>query len=278
MNDSRVVLGTEVFSGDWGIEYSFSDIEKILNAASKHKIIEIDTASSYGQNHKVEELIGNAISDNRHLFSIASKFYINQSGKNRGLPIRTINDLKKDLHDTLKYLRTDYLDLYYYHSGTDEYFFQDEIWKYLNEMVKHGVIRNLGLSLNHGLVKSKSNKQLVKAKDYGISVVQTVFNFISNESLEFVIPYCKKNDIKVYGRMPLAKGLLSGKYNSSSIFSINDPRSKDLLQTKKLLTKINEEKNINVDWAVKWALNHVDKIVVGTKSEEQIIGVALAAI
>ena len=78
--------------------------------------------------------------------------------------------------------------------------------------------------------------------------------------------------------MPLAKGLLSGKYNSSSIFSINDPRSKDLLLTRKILTKINEEKNVNIDWAIKWALNHVDKIIVGTKSEEQIIGVALAAI
>ena len=278
MNNSRVVLGTEVFSGDWGIKYTASDIEKILNTALKYKIIEIDTASSYGQNHFVEKLIGNALSGNRHLFSIASKFNINQSGNNIGLPITTISDLKKDLHDTLKNLRTDYLDLYYFHSGTDEFFFQDEIWKYLNEMVKNGVIKKLGLSLNHGLVKSKSNKQLVKAKEYGISVVQTVLNFISNESLDFVIPYCKKNDIKVYGRMPLAKGLLSGKYNSSSIFSINDPRSKDLLLTRKILTKINEEKNVNIDWAIKWALNHVDKIIVGTKSEEQIIGVALAAI
>ena len=181
MKDSRVVLGTEVFSGDWGIEYTISDIKKILNASSKYKIIEIDTASSYGQNHKVEELIGNSISDNRHLFSIASKFYINQSGKNRGLPITTINDLKKDLHDTLKYLRTDYLDIYYFHSGPDEFFFQDEIWKYLNEMVENRVIRKLGLSINHGLVKSKSNKQIVKAKEYGITVVQTVLNFISNE-------------------------------------------------------------------------------------------------
>ena len=47
---------------------------------------------------------------------------------------------------------------------------------------------------------------------------------------------------------------------------------------RKILTKINEEKNVNIDWAIKWALNHVDKIIVGTKSEEQIIGVALAAI
>jgi len=182
-----------------------------------------------------------------------------------------------DLQETLASLKTDYLDIYYFHSGNDEFFFNDSIWKFLNKMVKEGVIKKLGLSLNHGLVKSGSNKQLLAAKDYGISIVQTVLNLVSKEALEFVIPYCKKEGLEIYGRMPLAKGLLSGKYSSTSIFSENDPRGKDPKMTEQILTKVsNEQKEINLKYALQWALEHSEKIVVGTKTPEQLLGVVSA--
>jgi len=58
MNESRIILGTEVYSGNWGINYTVNDVEKILDFALKKGVYEIDTASSYGDNHFVEKLLG----------------------------------------------------------------------------------------------------------------------------------------------------------------------------------------------------------------------------
>ena len=274
---SRIVLGTEVYSGNWGIKYSVKDVTKILDFALEHGVCEIDTASSYGDNHFVERLLGDAITGNRNKLKIASKFHINQLGTNKRLPITTVADIEKDLTSTLESLNTDYLDIYYFHSGLDEFFFQDHIWTFLNELVKKNVIKKLGLSLNHGLVKSNSNKQLLAVKDYGISVVQTVLNLISREALEVVIPFCNKEGLEIYGRMPLAKGLLSGKYSSASVFAENDPRGKDRILTNKILKKVaSEGQKMNIAYAIQWALDHTEKIVVGVKTSEQLHGILSA--
>lgn len=279
MNESRIILGTEVYSGNWGINYSANDLEKIFDFALKYGVCEIDTASSYGDNHFVEKLIGEALNGNREKIKIASKFYFNQSGIKKGQPITTVSEIEYDLHETLASLKTDYLDIYYFHSGIDEFFFQDSIWVFLNKMVRDGVIKKLGLSLNHGLVKTASIKQLLAAKEYGISVVQTVLNLVSKEALELVIPFCKKEGLEIYGRMPLAKGLLSGKYSSNTIFPENDPRRKDSKMTEQILEKIANEKNkISLEYAIQWPLVHTEKIIVGIKTPEQLFGIVSAVL
>jgi aryl-alcohol dehydrogenase-like predicted oxidoreductase len=100
---------------------------------------------------------------------------------------------------------------------------------------------------------------------------------ISKEALDFVIPFCKKEGLEIYGRMPLAKGLLSGKYSSDSIFAENDPRGKDPKMTEQILEKVaSEERKVNVEYAIQWALGYTEKIVIGTKNPEQLLGVISA--
>lgn len=266
-----LVMGTEVYSGNWGIHYSTEDIEKILSVALQNGVTEIDTAASYGENHYVERLIGDAISGVRGQVVLASKFHYNHLGKNRGLPISTVSDIQRELSLSLQSLKTDYLDIYYFHSGSDEVYFQDHIWTWLNDMVRQGVIRRLGLSLSHSLVKTDSNKQLLAAKEYGISAIQTVVNLYSQEALRFVIPYCKNKDLTVYGRMPLAKGLLSGKYARGSVFPPEDPRARDHDTTSSILEFVERNNhNINVEGAIRWSLQHVEKIVIGIKTVPQL--------
>jgi myo-inositol catabolism protein IolS len=270
MNNPRLILGTEVFSGSWGINYSEKEVRKILEFALVNGVNEIDTASSYGDNHFVEKLLGDVICLNRKDYIIASKFYLNHFGKNKGKPIQTISDIEKDFSETLKSLKTNYIDIYYFHSGLDNFFFQDHIWYFLNDLVRQGAIKKLGLSLNHSLVKSGSNEQLKNAKKYGISVIQTVLNLLSRESLDYVIPFSKSQNFDIYGRMPLAKGLLSGKYSTSTIFAENDPRRKNETMTKELLNRIENEENISIQHAIKWALENCQRIVIGSKNIKQL--------
>lgn len=274
----RVVIGTEVYSGNWGIQFSSSDIRRIADLALRYGVNEIDTAASYGEAHFVEGLLGDAIAGLRERVILGSKFCHNSTGANKGLPVRTVSDIECELAGTLKALKTGYLDIYYFHSGSDEVYFQDHIWAWLNDMVRQGVIRRLGLSLNHALVKSDSKGQLLAAKQYGISVIQTVLNMYSRDALRFVIPFCKSEGLTVYGRMPLAKGLLSGKYTKASNFAQSDPRARNGTTTDEILDFVEKHSdNITVEAAIRWALQHVDKVVVGAKTGaqlEQVIGCA----
>ena len=262
-----LVIGTEVYSGAWGVPYAASDVATILNFALQNGVNEIDTAAAYGERHFVEKLIGDAIAGARKECIIATKFRHNLSGNQTGTPITTLIDIQRDLSDSLESLQTDYIDIYYFHSGSDEEFFQDDIWKFLSEMKRQGVIRCLGLSLNHGLVQAESYRQLEAAQDYGISIIQTVLNMYSRESLRVVIPFCKSHGLTLYGRMPLAKGLLSGKYSNSFVFPNSDPRSKDLKVTKDILEFVgNEKEKVTAKRAMQWSLEYAEKIVLGVKN------------
>ena len=268
-----LVIGTEVYSGSWGITYTAREVSEILDFALLNGVNEIDTAAAYGENHFVEKLIGNAIAGMRRNFVIATKFRQNLAGNLAGTSIVKLIDIQRNLSDSLDSLRTDYIDIYYFHSGNDEEFFQDDIWKFLGEMKRQGVVRRLGLSLKHELVKSESYRQLKAAQNYEISVIQTVLNMYSQESLRFVVPFCKSHNLALYGRMPLAKGLLSGKYSKSSVFPDLDPRSNDLNVTNDILEFIGDQsRRITFDSAIKWPLEYAEKIVLGVKDISQLEG------
>ena len=135
---------------------------------------------------------------------------------------------------------------------------------------KQGLIKNLCLSLRHDLVKKNSLKQLFNFKKYKISKISVVCNLYSNEALIKVIPYCEKNKIKIYGRMPLAKGLLTGKYNFHSKFNKFDPRVKNLLLTNKIISFSRNIKNLSAKNSILWSLKRCNKVVLGFRNVQQI--------
>ena len=73
---NNLVLGTEVFSGNWGKPFSKKIAEQILLLAHNRGLNEIDTAPSYGKLSMVEKLIGKITKKNGLNFKISSKFII----------------------------------------------------------------------------------------------------------------------------------------------------------------------------------------------------------
>lgn len=260
-----LVLGTEVFSGNWGIKISKNLSERIILEAKNKGINELDVASSYGKSNSVEKLIGKIIKKNNIKFSISSKFKI----KNKKKTSEIVRDVEEQLDKSLSYLNVENLYTYYFHSGNNEEFFIDEVWKLLEDRKKLGDIKRLGLSIKHDLVIKNDLKQLLKAKDYNISVVQTVLNMFSQQSLIKLIPYCKKNKLEIYSRMPFAKGLLTGKYNNNSKFIKNDPRLNSSL-TKKIINYRLVNKNLSLEKVIKWPLKNSKKVVFSVKNLEQL--------
>ena len=269
MKKKSIIIGTELFSGSWGEKFNKKKIDEIFYYSLSRGINEIDTAPSYGKNNKVEKLIGDCIKGSRKKFIISSKFSNKIIGTGPTQSKKRIDLVKRSLDKSLSALKTDFIDNFFFHSGTNKEFFHDDMWKFLNEMKSKKVIRRLGLSIKHNLVKKNSNHQLKSAKYYGITIISTVLNLFSKEALKFVVPFCRNENLKIFGRMPLAKGILSGKYNEVSNFKKKDPRFKYKKITLKIL-KFVKNKNVNTKTSIQWALNHSDKIIIGFKNLNQI--------
>ena len=99
---SRVVIGTEVYSSNWGVHFSPDDVRQIIEKGLQHNVTDIDTAASYGDNHFVEELLGNAIQDLRSQVKLHSKFGINQCSSGKGGPISSISEIIKNSEKKIK--------------------------------------------------------------------------------------------------------------------------------------------------------------------------------
>ena len=267
----KIVLGSEVFSGSWGISFSQKKVDKIINRAYDLKIREIDTAPSYGKNiHDVEKMLGKSLCGNRSKFIINTKFSNNIIGKSLIKKNLRIYNLYKSLDNSLKCLKTDYIDNFFFHSGSNSEFFNDDIWDNLILLKKQGVIKNLGVSIRHNLVKKNKIEQIKYYNKYNITKVSTVLNMCSKESLRHLIPFCKKNNLFIYSRMPLAKGLLSGKYKNGHKFSKDDPRFKTRVINERIFKFLEKNKEINAKIAISWALEHSDKSIVSFKNVDQI--------
>ena len=275
LNLSVIGLGTEQFSGSWGITYSEKEVSDILMLAEDNGINHLDTAECYG-NHLSETLIGNSLI-NRDRWLIASKFGHKYKGdiKTDAFDLKSV---QYQLNESLKALKTSYIDIYYFHSGVDEQFNNDNLWTFLNKQVEEGKIRFLGLSFKHSLVHQNKYLQIEKANEYNIKIIQTVYSYISQESAENLIPLCRANGLDIIGRMPLAKGLLTGKYKSNKDFSDNDSRLIFSEFNEEAFDKIRYElshvpKEELSQWAISWSIlsGVVDATVVGCKNKDQLL-------
>ena len=282
INVSAIGLGTHQFGGDWGIDFSQKTVDSIISGAFQNGVNLIDTAACYGPNHLSEKLIGSSIKDNRDDWVLATKFgqsYDNSTRKEKS--DFTLKTVKKQFEKSLKYLKTDYIDIYQFHSGSNSDFHNEELWAYLNKQVDKGRIDNLGLSFAHGLVANDDYYQLENLDTFGINIVQLLYNKLTPVSENYFIPYCEKKGIDVLSRVPLAKGFLSGKYSPGHIFSKSDHRYKfgnkmndELLEKVEKISKKEFGDNVSMSqWAINWCLENsgISSVIVGAKNRDQII-------
>ena len=121
------------------------------------------------------------------------------------------------LTNSLKALRTDYVDLYQIHGPKPEWPIEDtmaELVRFRDE----GKIRYLGLS-------NFSAEQTEAASAHGlIHSSQPRYNMIQRDAEESLLPYCLERGIGVIAHSPLAKGLLTGKYSAGHQFPEGDER------------------------------------------------------
>jgi aryl-alcohol dehydrogenase-like predicted oxidoreductase len=285
---SVVGLGTWQFGGEWGVDFDQPAVDAIFSAARETGINLVDTAECYGH-HTSEAFIGNAIRRDRGRWIVATKFghvfhgYMNRADE------RSAADVTKQLEISLAALRTDHVDLLQYHSVRDAEFLDDEVRDELSRLVNSGKVRFIGNSIgNAGVTAGKQNMQAQRSTDYNVSALQVIYNRIDQKPAESgVFATAIEQDLGVLARVPLASGLLSGKYKPGATFGDRDHRARaqqaDRDEKLRQVEKIAEtEVPAGTDlatWSLAWCLRHpaVTAVIPGCKSPGQVRRNAAAA-
>jgi len=281
---SVVGVGTWQFGGEWGKHFTQQEVDRLLGRAKELGINLIDTAECYGD-HVSESLIGQSIRDEREDWIIATKFGHKFHSNFERTDHWSPQEVVQQLEASLKALRTDYVDVYQFHSGGDEVFDQDDLWEALGKQVESGKIRYLGISISS---KHENIHQTERATAVGASVIQVVYNRLNRRPERHVLPLCRDQDLGVLARVPLASGFLSGKYQPGAKFTNRDDvrslHDKDEVQKNlKLVQDIQKtevpEGVAMAPWALAWCLQHpaVTCVIPGCKTVEQVESNASAA-
>jgi myo-inositol catabolism protein IolS len=275
---SVIGMGTWQFGGEWGVDFTQAAVTPLFAAARDLGINFIDTAECYGD-HLSERFIGQALKDlnARGHFILATKFGHHFVKPFERTEPRSGPDIQKQLEDSLRTLQTDYIDLYQYHSVRDEEFASQEVRTVLEKAKTAGKIRHLGNSIAAG---ARTTVQLEKAPDYHVEAVQLVYNRLQRHAEDVFFPIAERLRLGVLARVPLASGLLSGKYQVGAKFAPNDVRTQ--WQSQGMDERLQEVQKIAASevpagipmarWALAWCLRSpaVQCVIPGCKTAAQV--------
>ncbi len=127
------------------------------------------------------------------------------TGPNRGKREFSSAYIGRVMDESLKRLQTDYVDLYQLHNPTVEVIERGEVWELLERSKKEGKIRHYGVSIN------KMEEGTAAANGGRSDTIQIEYNLLDQDPAEEVFPLAKKLNVGVIARVPLRRGLLTGK-------------------------------------------------------------------
>jgi aryl-alcohol dehydrogenase-like predicted oxidoreductase len=280
---SVIGLGTWQYGGEWGRTFSQAQADAILDKAGELGINLIDTAECYGD-HLSESLIGDYLSrHDRSRWLVATKF-----GHHFNRFLDRTEDfsaagVRQQLEASLQALHIETIDLYQFHSGSDNQLLNEDLWTMLAEQKRAGKIRHLGISI----LGKGSEAQAREARRLGVEALQVIYNRLDRRPEQLYFPHARQHNLGILARVPLASGLLSGKYRAGVTFPANDWRS--TFEAEKMRKDLAEAERIRqtevpagvpmAQWALAWCLKNplVSAVIPGCQDPAQVASNAAAA-
>jgi aryl-alcohol dehydrogenase-like predicted oxidoreductase len=209
-----VGLGTWQIGSAWGTVTDQSATE-VLAAATDAGITFFDTADVYGDGRS-EQRISRFLGDGRDGVVVATKMgrRADQVPENYSLDnFRVWTDRSRE------YLGVDTLDLVQLHCPPDPVFHDDAVFEALDTLVDDGAIAHYGVSVE------TCDQALAAIARPGVVSVQIILNCFRQKPLDQVLPAAADAGVGIIARVPLASGLLSGRYDMSTTFGPDDHRT-----------------------------------------------------
>lgn len=274
---SVIGIGTWQLGGEWGHDFSQSEVDAIFDAAREEGVTLVDTAACYGP-RLAESLVGGAIHRDRERWVLATKFGLEYTTWLKRDEDYSAPAMELALEKSLRTLQTDYLDLFQVHGVSPATAQDGALWEALERVKVRGLVRAIGVSIRFDPASLAPG---------AIDVAQIIYNRLNRTAEETVFPICRERGLGVLARVPLASGLLSGKYKPGHRWAETDVRTtrpaeelaRDILEAQRIA---GEEVPAGVPmaaWALAWCLHNpvVSAVIPGCKSPEQLRANAAAA-
>lgn len=212
---------SEIGLGTWQLgNQEFGNVDdaqanEILTTAAAQQINFWDTADVYG-NGTSEQRIGNWLAQHDHSITVATK--VGRSSKL--YPNKyTRDEVRAHIEASLQRLQTDCLDLIQLHCIPFEEMKAGDIFNWLDDFKQQGLIRHYGASVE------TVEEALFCLQQPDLATLQIIFNLFRQDPVQELLPKAKQNNVGIIVRLPLASGVLSGKFTKSTTFEPTDHRS-----------------------------------------------------
>jgi len=215
VNVSAIGLGTWQLGADWG-DVSEADARAVLDTSVESGVTVFDTADVYGDGRS-ETIIGSYLADNPDLdIFVATKMGRREAQDADNFTMQKFREwTDRSRHN----LMTDTLDLVQLHCPPTAVFEMDRVFDDLDTLVTEGAIARYGVSVE------KTSEALSAIARPNLVSVQIILNAFRLKPLDAVLPAAIEAGVGIIARVPLASGLLSGKYTKDTVFAANDHRN-----------------------------------------------------
>lgn len=211
---SEVSFGTWALGGDWG-NVPEPDAVAGINTAIDAGVNLFDTADVYGRG-RAEELLGRAVGRRPEIL-IATKFCrwdaVDDPRSYEESRVRAYCEA------SLRRLGRETIDLYQIHCPPTEVIERGEVFEALRTLRREGKIREFGVSVE----TAAQGRLALEHED--VAALQVIFNIFRQNLVEELFPAVEAARVGILARVPLASGLLTGKFTASSTFPPEDHRT-----------------------------------------------------
>jgi aryl-alcohol dehydrogenase-like predicted oxidoreductase len=207
--------------GAWAIGGTWGTVDDTESMAALHRAVDLgvnlfDTADSYGDGRS-ERLLARLRRERRESFYVATKAGRRldphaADGYNR-------ENLTAFVERSIKNLETESLDLLQLHCPPTDVYYRPEVFGVLDDLVEAGKLRFYGVSVERV-------EEALKAIEYpNVQTVQIIFNMLRHRPAELFFAQAVRRQVGILARVPLASGLLTGKFGPQSTFATDDHRA-----------------------------------------------------
>lgn len=215
-NISEISLGTWQVGGKWGSPFDKKNAREILNYAIDQGINFIDTADVYSGGDS-EAIVGEVVRERSERVYVATK--CGRQLQPHTAEAYQVDVLRKFVENSLRNTGLETLDLIQLHCPPTEVYYRPEIFELFDRLREEGKIQHLGVSV-------EKVEEGLKAIEYpNVRSVQIIFNLFRQRPAELFFREAARREIAIIVRVPLASGLLTGKYSPQTTFEPGDHRN-----------------------------------------------------
>ena len=280
---AEIGLGTwQLGSADWGAvneDQAFQILQEYVTAGGNF----IDTADVYGSGMS-EKTIGRFLKTVKEPLYIATKLGRRHDAPNGWHQNFRYDFMKRQVEDSLKNLGLERLFLEQLHCIPTDELQKGEVFDHLRSLQSEGLIEHWGVSVE------TSEEALLCLEQEGLASLQIIFNLFRQHVADEIFAKAAEKNVALIIRVPLASGLLSGKFNKGTTFESTDHRNYnangEAFNTGETFSGIPFEQGVEfaermksmlpddrtAQWALRWILDHpeVTTVIPGASKPSQV--------